>query len=374
MTIHPVKLAIIVATAWVVLGCSSGATNSAPESGGAAGAFSMNGGAPGSGGSAGNVGTPPVTGNGGIPPITGNGGALPIGGNGGAPPIGGNGGAPPIGGNGGAPPVGGNGGAPPIGGNGGITPVGGASGASGMGTGGTVVSSDGKPPADKLPKVNGACPPMTTGTATVNGTPAHIWAGTKPGPAYIYWHATGTAYTEVMQGMPGATGAVGTAGGFVVSFDSTNSKGTNTGNGVWFTGDLESADQVLACAIEKGIVDTSRIYTAGYSAGGLQACAMVAQRSKYLAAAICYSGGAAIIQGTPTDKSNLPAVLLLHGGMGKDTFILDFFNASQSWGAAYVKAGGFAIMKFFQAHTFGLKPEPYSPLPADWPMYCQIMK
>ena len=238
MANHPVVLAIVAAAAWVAVavGCSADGGHVAPGMGGLV-PGTMTGGASGAAGSSGSSGTPTVMSNGGTPSVTGKGGTPPITGNGGIPPITGNGGMP-ITATGGMP-VTGTGGMPVVG-------TGGASG--GTGTGGTI-SGGGKPPADKLPTVNGACPPMTTGTATVNGTPAHIWAGTKPGPAYIYWHATGTAYTEVMQGMPGATAGVGTAGGFVVSFDSTNSKGTNTGNNVWYTGDIESADQVLACAI-----------------------------------------------------------------------------------------------------------------------------
>jgi hypothetical protein len=35
---------------------------------------------------------------------------------------------------------------------------------------------------------------------------------------------------------------------------------------------------------------------------------------------------------------------------------------------------GGRAMPFFQAHTWGLKPEPYDPLPSNWPNYCQIVK
>jgi hypothetical protein len=264
------------------------------------------------------------------------------------------------------------------------------------GTGGTTVATGHQPAADKLPTVTGTCPDLKTGAATINGTALQLWVGTKPGPMYFYWHATGQTYTEVMQGMPGATAGVTTDGGIVASFSTTNKMGADTGNSVWFTGDFVTADQILACGIQKGLIDTSRIYTAGYSAGGLQACAMVAQRGKYLAAAICYSGGASQIGGTPQDKSNLPPTLLLHGGAGKDMFILDFNAQSHTWETAYVKAGGFAIdcddggdhitsagtrmgfggraMPFFKDHPFNTKPEPYSPLPTTWPTYCQIAK
>jgi len=196
--------------------------------------------------------------------------------------------------------------------------------------------------------------------------------------------------------MPGATDAVATDGGIVASFATTNGRGVNTGNGVWFTGDFEAADQILACGIQAGLVDTSRIYTAGYSAGGLQACAMVAQRGRYLAAAICYSGGAGIIRGTPQDTSNLPPTLLLHGAAGSDVIIIDFNAASASWATAYAAAGGLAIdcddggdhivsaftrmgfggraMPFLKAHAYG-SPSPYAAgLPGDCPSYCEIVR
>ena len=288
--------------------------------------------------------------------------------------------------------------------NGGFFSSGGVPGSSGgfPNTGGITGSSGGTtsvppgsgPPASSLPAVTGACPTLATGAINVNGTAGNIWVGSKPGPMYIYWHATGTTYSEIDQGMPGATSGVATNGGIALSFNTTNNKGTDTGDAVWFTGDFDSSDQVLACGIQKGLVDTSRIYTAGYSAGGLQACAMVSTRGKFLAAAICYSGGAGVISGAPADKSNLPATLLLHGAAGKDTFIIDFNAQSQTWANSYTQAGGFAIncddggdhitsaftrmgfggraMPFLQAHTWHQSPEPYDPLPSGWPSYCTI--
>lgn len=272
------------------------------------------------------------------------------------------------------------------------------SGAAGMssGAGGsTSAAGASAEPTPPIPTVNGACSPLKSGSTTVLGTQVQLWVGSKAGPLYFYWHGTGQDYTEVERGMPGASEGVATRGGIVASFDTSNKRGTNTGNGVWYTGDFEAADQILACGVAQGLVETRRIYTAGYSAGGLQACAMVAAHGAYLAAAICYSGGAATISGAPRDNSNLPPTLLLHGAAGRDTFILDFARASASWARAYRAAGGFAIdcddggdhvasafsrmgfggraMAFFDAHPYKIDPEPYANgLPSGWPSTCVI--
>jgi poly(3-hydroxybutyrate) depolymerase len=243
----------------------------------------------------------------------------------------------------------------------------------------------------------GTCPELKDGMLTVAGTTLQLTVGTKPGPAYFYWHGTSLHYDEVERGLPKATADTKTEGGMVASFETTNSKGTNTANAVWYTGDFDVVDQLLACGIQKGLVDTKRIYTAGYSAGGIQACAMATTHAKYLAAAICYSGGAAIFRGAPQDKSNLPPVLLPHGAAGSDVLIIDMAQGSVAWEADYVKAGGFAIdcmdggdhiassatrlglgghaMEFLKAHPYGVRPEPYSAgLPSGWPDYCKIAK
>jgi dienelactone hydrolase len=253
-----------------------------------------------------------------------------------------------------------------------------------------------RPDASKLPKVNGTCPELKDGTMTLMGTSFELWVGSKPGPMYLYWHATTQHANEVERAFPKATADTKTKGGMVASFETTNSKGTNTGNNVWYTGDFEAADQIVACGIEKGLIDTSRIYTGGYSAGGIQACAMVTTHGAYLAAAICYSGSAAVLRGTPKDKGNLPPVLLPHGAPGSDVLILDMAQQSVAWEADYTAAGGFTIdcmdggdhiasastrmgldghaMEFLDAHPYGINPMPYAAgLPAGWPSYCKVV-
>jgi poly(3-hydroxybutyrate) depolymerase len=216
----------------------------------------------------------------------------------------------------------------------------------------------------------------------------------------FYWHGTGGSPSEVEQGVPGATSGVRSNGGLVASFGDTNGKGDNTGNLVWYTGDIESADQILACAIQKGVVDTGRIYTAGYSAGGLQAGTMLLQRSQYIAAAIVYSGGPPLGGLVPggtnfSDPSHIPAMIGAHGAQGSDWLALDFYDGTNLLGDTVKKAGGYAMdcddggdhaiawistragvggqaMKFLQDHPYNTKPSPYaSAVPAGFPRYCK---
>jgi hypothetical protein len=280
-------------------------------------------------------------------------------------------------------------------------------GAAGAGTGGGSTGpsmpldpSVKKPDASKLPQVKGTCPNIATGFITVNGTTAQLTVGSKAGPMVFYWHGTGTDASEVEQGLPGTAADIRANGGVLASFNDSNGKGDDTGDAVWYTGDIESADQLLACAIQKNLVDTGRIHTSGYSAGGLQSGAMLFSRSNYLASVLIYSGGPALgglVPGSTTfnDPTNVPATLGAHGAQGSDWLILDFHDGTLAAEDAVKKAGGFAIdcddngshldfltirggvggqaWKFFKDHPYNSKPDPYmGGLPAGYPSYCKI--
>lgn len=228
-----------------------------------------------------------------------------------------------------------------------------------------------------------------------------VTVGTKPGPVYIYFHGTGGSPSEVETGFPGATAGVRTNGGMVMSFqEPSNGRGDSTGSfwAVWYTGDFEAVDQILACGIEKGIVDTGRIHVAGYSAGGLQAGTMLYQRSNYIASGIVYSGGAGVlIPVTFQDPSNVPAMIGAHGAQGSDWLVLDFSDETKALEQQIKSKGGLAIdcddggghtdyilfgsrggvggkaMQFLQDHPYNTKPSPYaSGLPSGFPSYCKV--
>lgn len=235
---------------------------------------------------------------------------------------------------------------------------------------------------------------------TILGVQASVWVGTpsadQHGAVIIYWHGTGSSGQEAQSAFGSATiSAIVAEGGIVVAPETTTKQGTNTGNGVWYTGDFALADEVVGCAVQQLHIDPHRIHSAGYSAGGLQVANMSASRSNYLASIVSYSGGISYGNGPALQNpANQPAALVAHGAAGSDVFILDFAAASQTYEQSVRKHGGFAIdcddggahvdiakrfkvgpqaWEFLKAHPFQVRPEPYTALPSDFPSYCKIV-
>jgi poly(3-hydroxybutyrate) depolymerase len=237
---------------------------------------------------------------------------------------------------------------------------------------------------------------------TFAGEPVEVWTGSpaagQSGPLVLYWFPTGGTSADITDFF-GQTNinAVTAAGGMVASFNGSNGMGTNTGDDVWFTGDFATADQVVACAIQQLHIDTRRIFVTGASAGGLQTTWMSYARSGYVAAAVTLSGGLDGLDGTyltPTtleDPTNVPSVMAVHGATGVDVVIIDFAVASAAWEADIAKKGGFSMdcntggghvsgppqilpgmWQFMVDHPFKVSPQPYPPIPAVYPSYCQI--
>jgi poly(3-hydroxybutyrate) depolymerase len=272
----------------------------------------------------------------------------------------------------------------------------GATGAAGSGTITPTppVTGSGEP---RIPAKVGECPKLATGNITVLGQQVQLWVGKKQegvkGPVMFYWHGTGSSASEAVGGLGGALNEIQQQGGLVASFTTTTKKGQNTGNNVWYTGDFEMSDQILACAVEQLNIDTQRIYTAGCSAGGLQAGSMVYGRSSYLAAAMPNSGGTTF-PFKLEDPAHVPALITTHGAMGKDVVVIEFTTTSQTETKDIAAKGGFAVdcdhggghcgspaavkaaqWQFLKDHPFGVKPEPYAAgLPASFPTFCKIIK
>lgn len=362
------------------LACGEG-----PEEGQAgASAITMSGGVGGIAGAAGSAGQMPLAGTSGGTgmPIAGM-TSLPMGGGGGsvAGMSGGIGGAGSIGGVGGMPPTGGvSGGPPPTGGGGSIAPV---------------PVAEGMPTHVPTPK--GSCPDIDSGsvTITLNGASVQfrLWVGSGMGPALVYWHGTGGSSSEAVSAMSPAIDAVQASGGLVAAPEVTSATGSNTGNFVWYTGDVDFADEVLACAIEQGKVDPARIHVAGYSAGGLQTVYHWYARSGYVASVLSYSGGDSFLNVAPFQNPGYaPPAIAAHGAEGADWLALDFAVASNTWLTNAKAAGGLAIdcndggshidvfsrfsvasagWQFFMDHPWGVAM-PYTSLPGTFPSYCMI--
>ena len=291
----------------------------------------------------------------------------------------------------------------------GATASSGSKGSSGTSSSGSSssgsVSSAGGPTPTMLPTAKGTCPMLMSGSSqsiSLNGKsmPWSMSVGTKAssptGPIIIYWHGTGTSGTESAWGLGNAAIAeVTSLGGVVAAAESTSNTGTNTGDGVWFTGDVDFADLIIACAIQQLNIDTRRIYVAGYSAGALQTGYMYYARSGYLASAVVYSGGS--FGGQFQDSSNVPPLIGAHGAASSSMNSGDFLAGSTTMFEQAVKAAGAPIVidcddggahtditrltrlgpsawQFFKDHPFKQgKPDPYAKgLPSGFPSYCKI--
>jgi predicted esterase len=248
----------------------------------------------------------------------------------------------------------------------------------------------------RIPAKPATCPEIKTGTITVNGQQVQLQVGAKvpgkKGPILFYWHGTGSSALEASGGLGKGNSDIIAQGGVLAAFTTTTRKGQNTGNNVWYTGDFEMADQILACAIEQRDIDPRRVYTAGCSAGGLQASAMVYSRSSYLAAAMPNSGGTTFRYALE-DPKHIPTVIATHGAAGRDVVVIDFSTTTATMARDISAKGGFMVVcdhggghcgspaavksaqwDFLMAHPFGVTPEPYADgLPAGFPSVCKII-
>jgi len=240
---------------------------------------------------------------------------------------------------------------------------------------------------------------LNSQVVTFAGQDVTVWSGDPakgPGPLLIYWYATGSSPSEVLTGVGQAQiTKILAEGGVIAAQNKTTAAGATTGNSVWYTGDAPIADEVVACAVKNQNIDVRRISSLGYSAGALQTTYMWFARSGYVASVISYSGGDLVINRAPfQDSTHAGAAIAAHGAPGVDTYDgADFAAGSATWETEIATAGAFAIdcddgqahvyiprltnlapvsLAFFQAHPFGVKPEPWTTLPSGFPTYCTI--
>ena len=266
----------------------------------------------------------------------------------------------------------------------------------------TSTDADASGGGPRIPQSREPCPTLQTGTTTVMGQAVSLWVGAPsagPGPVLFYWHGTGGSASEAAVFMAPQIKDVISQGGIAASFDTSLQTGMNTGNGVWYTGDFEMADEILACAVQQLNIDTRRIYTAGCSAGGLQVGAMLYERSSYIAAAMPNSGGTLFPGVFGFDSPHVPSLVTTHGASGTDVYVIDFSQTSAvedrdvaSHAGSSLPPGGYVIdcnhggthcaappddiaaqWQFCQDHPFGVSPDPYAGgLPSAFPSYCRV--
>jgi poly(3-hydroxybutyrate) depolymerase len=221
-----------------------------------------------------------------------------------------------------------------------------------------------------------------------------IAVGTKPtnptAPMVFYWHGTGGMANEYTVFAAPVANGVTAAGGIVVSFQGTTGGDLYSGTSIFGQSDLKLVDGLVACAVRDHNIDPRKIFTMGCSAGGLFSVAMAALRSNYVAAVAPNSGG--VILTPPFENAHAPSLMTVHGAMGTDVVdMVDFSSTSATADNLFKQKGAFVVdcdtggghcsgsslagdvWEFFQAHPFGIAPEPWkSALPTDFSNECKI--
>ncbi|GMV43113.1 MAG: hypothetical protein AMXMBFR64_48290 [Myxococcales bacterium] len=155
--------------------------------------------------------------------------------------------------------------------------------------------------------------------------------------------------------------------------------------------DLTLFDDLVACTDEQFNIDRERIYTGGFSAGGLWSSFLVIHRADTLAAAVIFSGGVDGLIAWQTPARPVPTLLawggptdVLYGVFSFDQQMKALSAHLQDEGAFVVECdhgGGHTVpsgatnwaVPFALAHRWG-QPSPVATggLDASWPKYCSI--
>lgn len=244
-----------------------------------------------------------------------------------------------------------------------------------------------------LPPVTGTCPQFRSGSMTVMGSRATVYAGAKKqgtGSLLFYFYGTGKLGGVSM--LPASVrNQITNEGGIVFALQQAkNTGGDCSGTGTWGIDDMKVLDQVAACAVQEHGIDPRRIYATGCSAGGLFTGCVGIMRSNYIAAVAPNSGGVTIGYGKLQRKEWMPNAITMHGG-GGDNVIVNFGQTSEAYDNYVLKWGGFAVdcnhgsghcgagavyptaWQFLKDHPYGTRPSPWaSGIPSGSHRSCKI--
>jgi predicted esterase len=215
------------------------------------------------------------------------------------------------------------------------------------------------PRPTRLPVVTTACPVLKGSGSYVFGDPrvrtltAQIYVAPNPkersamgGPLILYWHSFGADPSEVVRGLgQPAIDAVVQLGGVVAAFSAKLCVSCELPEDVgWYDADDAVSDQLVACAIRQANIDTRRIHSVGFSAGGLHSIHLALARSDYIASVVSYSGGLNGEPAQPQDPDNHVAALLTYGARGIDFVGVDFSDLSWNWYERMTPRGYYTLM------------------------------
>jgi polyhydroxybutyrate depolymerase len=312
----------------LLLGAAAGIGCSPPEAGSGSGGASASGGSVGSGGAASSSGGAPGSGG-----SVGSGGAVASGGAVGSGGRNASGGADASGGNsasggraaGGGPATGGaaGGGSRSGGAGGGGTATGGSSAGGSTGTGGGAGS------AGQMSAGCGAAMPLKSGnlTETIDGTMRRYtidvptnYDGSKPYRLIFVWHPLGGSASGVVSGGYNGLKSLSASSAIFVAADGLNgSNAEASGNGWWNTNDrdMKFLQAMLDRLMANLCIDKSRIFSTGFSFGGMMSYAVGYEFNVFRAIAPC-SGDMQVINPDMTYTDPLP-IMAFHGN--NDTFV-----------------------------------------------------
>jgi hypothetical protein len=206
-------------------------------------------------------------------------------------------------------------------------------------------------------------------------------------PVLFAWHSLNATPQDIMM-WTGIEATYASDGYIIVAPYSCCASEWVIGGNVSQNPDVILFDDVLACLIQQYNVDQDRIFTTGFSAGGLYASYLLQVRSGHLAAAAPYSGG--LLGSYVTPQYPLPVMLTwggsgdLYGSFSFETATLNLSSALQNDGHFVVECAGNHghsqpndaaswMWRFFSDHPRGVSPEPYAGgLPGALPGYCYL--
>jgi hypothetical protein len=140
-----------------------------------------------------------------------------------------------------------------------------------------------------IPPIQGTCPTLETGTATIaglSGISLQVGPKKQGGPLLFYWHGTGSSAAEVNTLFPAAARKeILDQGGIIVSFQgSLGSGGDCSGTGIFSKDDFKVADLIAACSVRDHGIEKSTprdAAPAGCRRAAWERCAPATSRPPY---------------------------------------------------------------------------------------------
>ncbi len=197
----------------------------------------------------------------------------------------------------------------------------------------------------------------------------------KQGPLVFYWHGSNESWEQIYRVLGDSVmSQIINEGGIIVAphAGAPDALPWYVMNPATFTleNDFYLADQLVSCAEELYDINERRIYSMGFSAGGIMSVAMARYRSNYIAAIASYSGGqlpwySATFSQQP---ANYYSAFVTYGMPGKDSLPAIEFSATSESLINYLEWRGFHRIKVCQenrGHTMPYDTMPYDTMPYD---------